>query len=557
MTRKVILFLILTSFLLLASHTLAQDADNTAVWQATYFDNRTLEGDAVLTRTETAIDYRWGLDSPDEALPADYFSARWTTTLTLPEGRYRFQATVDDGIRVWVDNLLLINSWRVQSPRTLQGEIELDGGEVPVRVEYFEETERALIDFSWTPLQLESATWYAEFFANRTLSGSPTLVRNDPSITYNWGASSPAPDVFDPEAFSARWRRTIDVEPGLYLFRITVDDGARLWVDNQLLIDAWQAQPLTTYEEQIALSGNNIPVRLEYFENGGQAAIALEWSRLVTETPTPAPTATPPPAADTPGPPAEPGQVVIVDNDSENFVRGGSPAENWSEAEGGYQGTFLWTDNSDRLPSSYNWAQWRPNLVPGQYEVSVFIPQQSGTTVQARYWVSYDDGFSLRVVNQAANGGRWVSLGTFTFSGGDDYVSLSDLTLEEANSTRVAYDALRWTPVTASSPGEAALSITPRRAAPGEQITIFASGFPAGQTVTLAAGPPGTEPLGQYGEVETGSDGTLRFTLTMPQNWPDGSPIAPTLGPEQQMVFLLRAEDGTRASATVTYLPGE
>ncbi len=548
MARKILLFLFLAALMLLTDHTVAQD--NTAVWEAAYFDNNNLEGDPVLTRTETAIDYQWGLESPHEALPPDHFSARWTTTLNLPQGRYRFRTTVDDGARIWVDDLLLIGSWRVQSPRTIEREMELEGGQVPVRVEYFEDTGRAQIEFSWTPLRLDSATWYAEFFANRTLSGPPTLVRNDTSINYNWGESSPAPDVFDPEAFSARWRRTIDVEPGLYLFRVTVDDGARLWVNNQLLIDAWQAQPLTTFEEQIALDGDNIPVRLEYFENGGQAAVSLQWFRLVTETPTPRPTATPPP-------PTGPGQLVVVDNSSENFVHGGAPADNWSEANGGYQGTFLWTDNSDRLPSSYNWGQWRAELSPGLYDVSVSIPRQFATTVQARYWVSHADGFSLRLVNQAANGGRWVSLGTFNFGGGDDHVSLSDLTFEERNSTHVAYDAVRWTPVAATSPGEAALSITPHHVAPGEQIHIFASGFPARQSVTLAAGPPGAEPLGQYGEVRASSEGTLHFTLVAPESWPDGSPIAPTLGPRQQLAFRLRAEDGTQATAVVTYEVGE
>ena len=85
---------------------------------AEYFDNRTLSGAPVLTRTDNAIDFDWGEGAPDSAIPADRFSARWTRTKTYAAGTYRFSVTGDDGIRVLVDGTQVVNGWFYQAPTT-------------------------------------------------------------------------------------------------------------------------------------------------------------------------------------------------------------------------------------------------------------------------------------------------------------------------------------------------------------------------------------------------------------------------------------------------------
>jgi hypothetical protein len=95
----------------------------------------------------------------------------------------------------------------------------------------------------------------------------------------------------------------------------------------------------------------------------------------------------------------------------------------------------------------YNWARWVPVLEPGRYEVLVYIPADQSTTSNAQYWVLHRDGATLRRVDQSANGGRWVSLGTYRFRRlGGEYVSLSDVTNELYLSTRIAFDAVKWVP---------------------------------------------------------------------------------------------------------------
>ena len=107
----------------------------------------------------------------------------------------------------------------------------------------------------------------------------------------------------------------------------------------------------------------------------------------------------------------------------------------------------MWTRNNDRVRPGYNWARWYPTLTPGRYEVLVYVSERHSTTSHARYWVSHFDGYTLKVVNQSANGGRWVSLGTYRFRGTSaDYVSLADPTYEPYLSTLIAFDAVRWDP---------------------------------------------------------------------------------------------------------------
>lgn len=405
-------------------------------WQAMYWNNTTLSGPPVLVRQEGPfegnLDYYWGTGSPDPSIHPDNFSARWTRYIDVPPGTYRFTATSDDGIRVFVDGELILNDWSDHPARTVSADKSLSAGHHLVVVEYYEHMGEALARVSWAPAPIPIVNWRGEYFNNRTLSGPPALVRDDAQINFNWGGGSPAPGIIGNDGFSVRWTRTLSLPAGLYRFTMTVDDGGRLWVNEHLLIDAWRDQPATTYTGDIYLPGGNIPIRMEYYENAGDAVAQLSWFTPVTPVPTPPP-------------PPSPG-VVIVDDTDPGFVKGGSPT-GWHIAYEGYGGRLLWTRNNDRVRPNYNWARWYPSLTPGRYEVFVFIPERYTTTARARYWVSHAGGFTLRIVDQSANGNRWVSLGTYWFNGTrSDYVSLADVTYEPRLTRLIAFDAVKWVP---------------------------------------------------------------------------------------------------------------
>src|SRR4029079_3520897 len=91
----------------------------TGSWTGNYFNNTTLSGSAVLTRndaggtlpsTSPTIDFFWP-GSPGPGVNADGWSARWTRSDTYAAGTYRFTITGDDGIRLFVDNTLVVNGW--------------------------------------------------------------------------------------------------------------------------------------------------------------------------------------------------------------------------------------------------------------------------------------------------------------------------------------------------------------------------------------------------------------------------------------------------------------
>lgn len=394
-------------------------------WQASYWNNTTLSGTPDFQRVERNLDHDWGTGSPHPSINPNNFSARWTRSIDVPAGLYRFTATSDDGIRVWVDNELVIDEWYDHAPETFTAEKQLADGQHFVVVEYYESQVLATAQLSWTAISTEVPNWQAEYFNNMTLSGTPALVRTEGTIDFNWGISSPAPDVIPPDTFSVRWTQSIELPAGRYRFEMTVDDGGRLWVRDRLLIAAWQDQAATTYTADIYLSGGETPVRMEYYENGGAAVAALSWSRIGIE-----------PEPDT----------IIIDNTDPNFSQGGA-ASNWHSAPEGFGGELNWTRNSESARPGYNWVRWYPNVTPGLYQVEAYIPQRFTTTANARYFVIHEGGSTLRTVDQSLNGGQWVSLGTYRFNGSPgEYVMLSDVTFEDNASRLIAFDAVRWVP---------------------------------------------------------------------------------------------------------------
>ncbi len=254
----------------------AEAAD--AAWQAQYWNNRTLTGTPVRTQSEANIDYNWGQGSPAAGVNVDNFSARWTRVFNLPAGLYRFQATVDDGVRVWVDGTVVIDAWNDSATRTLTGEIVLPAGDHTIKMEYYEAGGDAVARLSWTYTPPQPGTyfnWKGEYFNNMTLSGSPVLVRDDARVEFDWGGG--APDGAVPaDRFSVRWTRTVNFSPGRYKFMASADDGLRLWVNGALLIDRWFDQQAAVFTAEIDLSGN-VPIQVEYFENTGGARVMVSW----------------------------------------------------------------------------------------------------------------------------------------------------------------------------------------------------------------------------------------------------------------------------------------
>ncbi|MFN0060038.1 MAG: PQQ-dependent sugar dehydrogenase [Planctomycetota bacterium] len=108
--------------------------------------------------------------------------------------------------------------------------------------------------------------------------GGAELVRIDPVIDFDWGSGSPDPSM-DDDFFSIRWTGQVLADfTSLYTFYTITDDGVRLWIDDDLLIDEWVDMAPTEHSGTIALAAGQLyDVRMEFYEWGGGAVARLEW----------------------------------------------------------------------------------------------------------------------------------------------------------------------------------------------------------------------------------------------------------------------------------------
>jgi hypothetical protein len=118
------------------------------------------------------------------------------------------------------------------------------------------------------------------YFQGTGLAGAPLLSRVDQTVNFNWASGSPAPGVVPNDQFSVRWEGQVEARSDeLYTFHVTHDDGARLWVNDQLIIDNWTDHAAIEDSGTIALQlGQRYTIRLEFYENVGDASAILAWS---------------------------------------------------------------------------------------------------------------------------------------------------------------------------------------------------------------------------------------------------------------------------------------
>ena len=260
-------------------------------WRGDYWNNPTQSGPPQLTRNDLVIFFNWGEGTADTSLGVDHFSARWHRTLNFDAGIYRFNIEVDDGFRLYIDNILVLDEWEEGATRTYTVDVPLSTGLHTIQVDYFERTGVALMRFWWERNESFSG-WKGEYFGNRDLQGNPALVRDEPQIDFNWGEGRPATNL-PADHFSVRWRRRVSFEAGTYRFFLRMDDGARALLDNQLILNEWEDGADRTVNVDVTLPAGERALQVEFFESSGIARVSFWWQ--LAPTPTPTPTATPTP----------------------------------------------------------------------------------------------------------------------------------------------------------------------------------------------------------------------------------------------------------------------
>ena len=107
--------------------------------------------EVLMSRTDSTVNFDWSTGSPDSAVPGNNFSVRWSGWVQPPSsGQFTFFVTADDGLRLWIDGVLIINFWIDQGNIERSGTAQLRADHKhDIRLEYYENAGAAAIKLEW------------------------------------------------------------------------------------------------------------------------------------------------------------------------------------------------------------------------------------------------------------------------------------------------------------------------------------------------------------------------------------------------------------------------
>ena len=108
------------------------------------------------------------------------------------------------------------------------------------------------------------------------------ITRNDSAVNFDWGSGSPTSSI-NSDCFAARWTRNVDTSAGIYVFKILIDDGARVYVDNHVVIDQWSDHDHAEFTAPVTLSAGSHAIKIEYYEHFGSAAVKFSYSKVLAD----------------------------------------------------------------------------------------------------------------------------------------------------------------------------------------------------------------------------------------------------------------------------------
>jgi hypothetical protein len=507
------LFMLLLLLLIVPTAVLAQGSVED-VWTAEYFGNTELEAPVLYTETIPGPwllrDWPYGEGPRRGGVPDDKFSARFTTTHTFAGGNVNFRLRSDDGSRMYLNGLLIIDAWTDRDGSWFESRVlPIRAGTYTIVVEYYDTGGANLVEAQFEATTDSPAapdenliipgtsgvvsgtsaipssgnaqgggtvstsiedTWTGEYFGNPDLEGDVLYTETIPGpwLLREWPyGEGPRRGGVPDDKFSARFTTTHTFQGGNINFRLRSDDGSRMYLNGFLIIDAWTDRDGSWFESRVLpIRAGTYTIVVEYYDTGGSNLVEAQFEST-TDMPsandehfalpgTPGagvvhPTTT---TVGT-GAPAvgqavtSPLDGIIVDENSRYFTWSGSEPWAFSFYNGSYRNMYVWSDSEQYAKKV--WGRWNPVFpASGAYDVFVHIPNQGGATINALYRVQSVAGLSDPIaVDQQASRNAWVYLGRFEFSAGYGvhFLYLNDLTYEADGTRVVVFDAASFVPV--------------------------------------------------------------------------------------------------------------
>lgn len=279
--------------------------------RGTYFSNINLTAPAALERVDSTVDFDWNALPPSTNFPRTNFSVRWSGTITPPiSGNYAFNLPSDDGTRLYLDGIKIIDQWIDKTAyATWTPAMPLVGGKAyPITIEYYQKTGSAGIQLRWAtpkdanvlvpasvlapaagnpvvtpppppPVGGSGTGLNGTYFSGVALSGQPVLQRLDAQVNFTWGTAAPNGNLSS-DQFSVRWLGSLQAPTsGTYRLITRSDDGIRLNFDGKWVIANWTDHSPTenTSDAVTLVAGKRYPIQLEYYERGGNSVAQLMW----------------------------------------------------------------------------------------------------------------------------------------------------------------------------------------------------------------------------------------------------------------------------------------
>jgi hypothetical protein len=139
---------------------------------------------------------------------------------------------------------------------------------------------------TWAGVAAGSASrgWRASYFPGARFAGEP-VVQRDLEIAFRWGKGAPMGD-FPKDGFSVRWESCLLLDaPQTLTFRVGSDDGARLYLDGEVILDGWWDHAFRWDEVERRVEPGVHRLKLEYYEDVGDAGVIFEAHRQGPEGP--------------------------------------------------------------------------------------------------------------------------------------------------------------------------------------------------------------------------------------------------------------------------------
>lgn len=134
---------------------------------------------------------------------------------------------------------------------------------------------------------MEAGGLQASYYANKWFSpyGSPFLSQVDELVNFNWGNETDIIPGVAMEYVSIEWEGYLwPAETGAHFFQTEANDGVRLYVDDELLIDSFSdvadgdVRRNTSVSAASLQAGELVPIKLQYYQSLGSAMVSLYWA---------------------------------------------------------------------------------------------------------------------------------------------------------------------------------------------------------------------------------------------------------------------------------------